>query len=162
MNVKGAGSGSSSSEQAAASTCRPTSTRVHAPSPPASPPATAEITKPCRVLIVDDNEDVVEVLAMALQTAGFETESAFDGPAALRLARSFFPHVALLDIGLPVMDGYELAGKLRCDYGPSLRLVAITGYGEESDRARSFEAGFDEHLTKPVDVRKLIEVLRMS
>ncbi len=128
--------------------------------PVAAPPPPALETKRRRVLIVDDNEDAAEMLGAALKLAGFETAIAFDGLEALRVANEFYPHVALLDIGLPVMDGYELAGKLRLDHGASLVLVAITGYGQESDRVRSREAGFREHLTKPVHPKTLVELLR--
>jgi CheY-like chemotaxis protein len=81
---------------------------------------------------------------------------AHDGPEALAAAPGFVPEVALLDIGLPVMDGYELARRLRSLLGAGLRLIAVTGYGQEHDRLRSFQAGFDEHLVKPVDLPALL------
>ena len=104
-----------------------------------------------RVLIVDDNRDAAEVLADALEATGFRTCVAFDAPQALDRAVAFQPHVAMLDIGLPVMDGYELARRLR--EVPALRdvkLVAVTGYGQDSDREESSRAGFSAHLVKPV------------
>jgi signal transduction histidine kinase len=109
-----------------------------------------------RVLVVDDNADATDMLASALAFQGCEVEVAHDGLEALRLgqARSF--DAALLDIGLPVMDGYELASRLR--ELPNLartRLVAVTGYGQESDRRRALAAGFEEHLVKPVDIATL-------
>lgn len=116
-----------------------------------------------RVLVVDDNEDAAAMLSEALLACGHTTRIAEDGIEALRIAGEFNPDVALLDIGLPVMDGYELARRFGDD--PQLRhvrLVAITGYGQEQDRARSAEAGFTEHLVKPVDleqVRLLLETL---
>ena len=114
-----------------------------------------------RVLIVDDNEDAAELLSDVLTTLGRHTLVARDGPEALRLARSFKPTVALLDIGLPVMDGYELARRLRSELNlPDLWLVAITGYGQSEDRRRSEEAGFDVHLVKPVELDVLVEALR--
>ena len=129
-----------------------------------SPPSIARFPsgEELAILIVDDNEDAAEVLSIALEQMGHRTLVATDGPAALALLRSgsWIPDVALLDIGLPVMDGYELAGRLRDD--PSLvgvRLVAITGYGQASDRRRAEQAGFDHHLVKPVDLATLEGVL---
>ncbi len=113
-----------------------------------------------RVLVVDDNEDAAELLAEALRLFGYTVDVAHDGPEALRAAAARPPDVALLDIGLPVMDGYELARRLRAD--PSLRaikLVAITGYGQEADRQRAREAGFDVHLVKPVEIGALCRLL---
>lgn len=104
-----------------------------------------------RILVVDDNEDAAELLALSLSESGYVTRVAHDGPAALRVAEDFAPEVALLDIGLPVMDGYELARRLRAPGTPPIRLIAITGYGQESDRAASRKAGFDAHLVKPVN-----------
>jgi PAS domain S-box-containing protein len=103
-----------------------------------------------RVLVVDDNADVVEVMGDLLRISGFEVAVAHDAPEALRLAGRFDPEVAVLDIGLPVMDGYELARRLRLA-NPELRLVAVTGYGQAEDRERSRAVGFHEHLVKPVD-----------
>jgi len=113
-----------------------------------------------RVLIVDDNVDAAELMADLLAAAGYETTAVHDGPAALAIAETLQPHVALLDIGLPVMDGYDLARRftehrrLR-----EVRLVAVTGYGQEADRARSLAAGFAAHLVKPIDVAGVIEVV---
>lgn len=113
-----------------------------------------------RVLIVDDNHDAADMLAEALTMYGMRARIAGDGPSALELAREFRPEVAVLDIGLPVMDGYELAGRLRALPGLSdVRLVAITGYGQDADRARSHQAGFDEHLVKPVEIQAVVPVL---
>jgi len=109
-----------------------------------------------RILVVDDNEDAAETLAEALGTFGHDVRIAHDGPEALRIADDFGPHVALLDIGLPVMDGYELAQRLRRDRGPNRpRLLAVTGYGQEADRRRAEQAGFDALLVKPVRIREL-------
>jgi len=105
-----------------------------------------------RILVVDDNEDSAEMLAEVLKARGYKTGIAYDAPAALELAGTFTPDVAFLDIGLPVMDGYELAARLRQLPGLSrIRLIALTGYGQESDRRRTRAAGFDHHLVKPVD-----------
>jgi CheY-like chemotaxis protein len=105
-----------------------------------------------RVLVVDDNRDAAEGLGDLLTDLGYVTQVSFDGPSALAAAPDFTPQVALVDIGLPVMDGYEVARRLRKLPGMAkLRLVAVTGYGQPSDRERSQAAGFDEHLVKPVD-----------
>lgn len=112
-----------------------------------------------RVLVVDDNPDAADTLAEALTLAGFDTRQAGNGPSALRLAETFLPDVALLDLGLPVMDGYELARALR-QHQPHLTLIAVTGYGAETDRQRSQESGFDVHLVKPVDIGELVDRLR--
>jgi len=113
-----------------------------------------------RILVVDDNEDAADMLALALRLAGCEVHVAHDGPHALRIGAAHRFDVALLDIGLPVMDGYELARHLR--NLPNLRntqLVAVTGYGQESDRSRALAAGFQEHLVKPVDLDALVTVV---
>jgi CheY-like chemotaxis protein len=114
-----------------------------------------------RVLVVDDNLDVAESIAELLREMGWQVQLAGDGPEALRVAARFRPEVCLVDIGLPVMDGYELAQKLRAagSLAPGARLIAVTGYGQDSDRARSREAGFDLHLVKPVKSEVLIEAV---
>ena len=113
-----------------------------------------------RVLVVDDNRDAGQMIAEALDMMGYEAHVAVDGPAALQAAQQFEPDIALLDIGLPVMDGYELAQHLRASYkSRPLTLVAVTGYGQESDRERSLEAGFHTHIVKPVDLQLLNRVL---
>ena len=113
-----------------------------------------------RVLIVDDNRDALTLLADALAAVGYQVQSAHDGPQALSAAAAFKPQVAVLDIGLPVMDGYELAIRLRAITGlAALRLIAVTGYGQESDRRRSGMAGFDAHLVKPVPLDELLHTL---
>jgi signal transduction histidine kinase len=109
-----------------------------------------------RVLLVDDNRDAAEMLAELLRAAGHEVLVAFDGPSALGAVPDFTPEVALLDIGLPVMDGYELARRLKDVLPATPRLVAITGYGQEHDHRRSQEAGFDAHLVKPVQAAQVL------
>lgn len=104
-----------------------------------------------RVLVVDDNVDAAEMLAELLRASGYTTSIAHDGPVALELARTFRPDIALIDIGLPVMDGYELARRLRGMLDRA-RLIAVTGYGQQGDRDRSHDAGFDAHLVKPVSL----------
>jgi signal transduction histidine kinase len=111
-----------------------------------------------RILIVDDNADGADMLAEVVESLGYRTALAGDGPGALRVAGDFVPDVALLDIGLPVMDGYELAARLR-ERQREVKLVAITGYGQDGDRARSSAAGFHAHLTKPVDFDQLAKLL---
>jgi len=114
-----------------------------------------------RVLVVDDNEDAGDTLREVLQATGHDVRVARNGPAALLVCAEFLPDVALLDIGLPVMDGYELANRLRELPGVSaMRLVAVTGYGQEADRERSLVAGFDRHLVKPLDHAALERMLR--
>jgi PAS domain S-box-containing protein len=130
---------------------------------PAAPRAVGPSTSGARILVVDDNEDIAGVLAQTLGSLGHEVRVAHDGPSALRLARRFTPAVALLDIGLPVMDGYELAARLR--EVPALadvRLVALTGYGEPSALRRSRDAGFFAHLVKPVDLTRILEVVQKA
>ena len=118
---------------------------------------TVDLPKPktFRILIVDDNEDAGDTLAEFLTELGHEVQTTRDGPSALDVARTFKPEIGLLDIGLPVMDGYELARRLRELDGmpPDLWLVAITGYGQEADRRLvRRRARFDRHLVKPIDL----------
>jgi CheY-like chemotaxis protein len=113
-----------------------------------------------RVLVVDDNVDAARTLYALLSELGHVPAVAYDGVVVLELARSFEPSVALLDIGLPVMDGYELAGRLRAQLGAAaVRLIAVTGYGQDGDRARAKQAGFDHHLVKPITVEALVTLL---
>jgi len=116
---------------------------------------------PRRVLVVDDNQDAAHALRLLLETDGHEVMVAADGAAGLALAREHRPDVVLLDIGLPTLNGYEIATRIRAD--PALKgtvLVAVTGYGQMHDRARASASGFDHHLVKPVEFRALQEVLR--
>ena len=111
-----------------------------------------------RVLVVDDNSDSADMIAVYLEALGYEVRTAYDAASALELVETFHPAVALLDIGLPLMDGYELARRLRQQ--PQLRglhLIAVSGYGHEDDRARTREAGFDLHLVKPVELKTLTQ-----
>ncbi|HXI55397.1 MAG TPA: hybrid sensor histidine kinase/response regulator [Polyangia bacterium] len=112
-----------------------------------------------RVLVVDDNVDIAELLSEALQDEGFQTAIAHDGHTALETWRRFVPHAAVLDVGLPDVDGYQLAKTLRTEYGKSATLIAATGYGQPKDRSRSAEVGFDCHLVKPVSLQDLVLVL---
>jgi PAS domain S-box-containing protein len=112
-----------------------------------------------RVLVVDDNRDAAESLAILLQVKGHEVQTAHEGLAALEIARDFRPDIVLLDIGLPGMDGYEVARRLRQEHGRQEVLVALTGYGTDEDHHRSREAGFDYHLAKPVELDALYQLL---
>ena len=113
-----------------------------------------------RILVVDDNEDAADSLTMLLETLGHELATAHDGAGALDLAAGFHPDVALLDVGMPGMDGYELARRLRADPAQQgLLLAAMTGWGEERDRERAREAGFDHHFRKPADIKALTRML---
>ncbi|WP_437798853.1 ATP-binding protein [Sorangium sp. So ce693] len=143
----------------------PAAANVRSPeAAPARPPAgTQGSPAPAdrrRILLVDDNLDAVELLAESLGAMGHATRIAADGPSALRIAEEFAPDVALLDIGLPVMDGYELARRLREQpAGERVRLIAITGYGQEADLRRSKGAGFETHLVKPIQIDRLTALI---
>jgi signal transduction histidine kinase/DNA-binding response OmpR family regulator len=126
--------------------------------PPAGGAAPRPGTPSFRVLVVDDNVDAAESLSLLLGMMGQVVRTAHDGVAALEAAEAFQPDVVLLDIGLPRMDGHEVARQLRRRGLTDALLVAITGYGQEADRARSREAGFDRHLVKPVDPDTLAEL----
>lgn len=113
-----------------------------------------------RILVVDDNQDAANSMATMLELMGHETRVAFDGLAALAMAAEFPPDVALLDIGMPRLNGFETARRLRQQSsGASIKLVALTGWGQAEDRRRSREAGFDAHLVKPVDLSMLNDLL---
>ena len=112
-----------------------------------------------RVLVVEDHADTAESVAVLLRLHGHEVDVAPDGPTALRIAAQNPPDVALLDIGLPGMDGFEVARRLQERPGKKPLLVAVTGYGQEEDRRRSEQAGIDLHLLKPVDPEELKQLL---
>jgi PAS domain S-box-containing protein len=110
-----------------------------------------------RVLVVDDNVDAADILSEFLKLAGYQTRVAYDGRSAVEMAETLEPAVVLLDLGLPYLDGFEVARRLRSlPWGGSACLIALTGWGQEEDLQRSREAGFDEHLTKPVDPERLL------
>ena len=116
-----------------------------------------------RVLVVDDNRDAAESLAMLLELDNCTVSVAHDGLQALEALESFKPQLALLDIGMPGMDGYELARRIRATrLGREVQLVALTGWGQADDKKRAAESGFDQHLTKPVDPELLTELLTRS
>ena len=115
---------------------------------------------PRRVLVVDDNFDAAATLDRLLRSLGHDTRFTTDGAQAIEMAGDFRPDVVLLDIGMPGMDGYEVAKRLRAQEAERrLKIVAVTGWGQEANHARSHDAGFDLHLVKPVDVRELAQAL---
>ena len=128
------------------------------PRGPVVSPASAPMTRMVSVLVVDDNLDAGELLGEVLTEYGYRVCFASSGPRALEALASFTPDAAVLDIGLPVMDGYELARRLR-EQLPDIRLVALTGYGQPNDRDRAREAGFDVHLVKPVSIEGVTQAL---
>ena len=125
--------------------------------------AAASLPEPSsrRILLVDDNADAVEMLRDMLVALGYEVVVAYDGPQALLALESFDSDVAVVDIGLPLMDGYEVARRIRTGHEWRVpRLIAMTGYGQAADRARSHDAGFGDHLVKPIDLRVLIDAFK--
>src|SRR5207253_3108932 len=116
--------------------------------------------RPARILVVEDNKDGREALVTWLEMLGYAVAAAEDGEQAIDLARSFAPEMVLLDLGLPGLDGFDVARSMRGELGlVDARIVALTGWGAERDRARTAAAGFDDHLTKPVDPVLLKEYL---
>jgi CheY-like chemotaxis protein/two-component sensor histidine kinase len=117
-------------------------------------------TRRRRILVADDNRDAADSLSMLLALEGHQVRVAYCGSDALSIAREFQPHVALLDIGMPDLDGYEVAHSLRREsWGESLQLIALTGWGQEEDRRRATQAGFDHHLVKPADSEQLLSLI---
>jgi CheY-like chemotaxis protein len=113
-----------------------------------------------RVLIVDDNLDAAETLAMMLELLGQETRQAHDGHEALKAAQEYRPDLIFMDIGLPGLNGHEVVSRMRRELGMGdIYIVALSGYGTEEDRRRSSEAGFDAHLVKPLDPAQLPQLL---
>ena len=118
---------------------------------PADKPDTVHATARHRILVVDDNVDAAETLALMLTMIGHETLTAHDGLEALDVAATFRPGVIVLDIGMPKLNGYEAARLIRQQaWGADMVLIALTGWGQEEDKRRALEAGFDSHLVKPV------------
>jgi CheY-like chemotaxis protein len=129
-----------------------------APATPADPPPPVRGGARQRILLVDDNLDANEMLESALDAAGHEVVTATNGPDALAAASTAAPAVGVLDIGLPGMDGYELARRLR-EICPDIRLIALTGYGQASDEEAALAAGFDAHCAKPVTLSTLLGLI---
>jgi CheY-like chemotaxis protein len=114
-----------------------------------------------RVLIVDDNKDAADSMALLVETVGHKVRTAYDGHGALDAAFAFAPHVLLLDLGVPGLNGFEIARSIRRQpWGKTVALIAVTGWGQEQDRRRTAEAGFDAHLIKPVSKADLLSALR--
>jgi CheY-like chemotaxis protein/two-component sensor histidine kinase len=131
---------------------------AHVAQPAASETYTSSVTH--RILVVDDNEDSADSLAILLQMTGHEVFIAHDGHSALDAAEQHRPGVALLDIGLPSLNGYDVCRRIRQEpWGKTMVLIALTGWGQDEDRRRSQEAGFDGHLVKPVDHTRLLTLL---
>jgi signal transduction histidine kinase len=122
-------------------------------------PATVPASRPLRILVVEDSKDAAESLAKLLRLAGHEVLVAHDGQKAIEIAGSERPTVMLLDIGLPGMDGYEVCRRMRQQGHSQARIIAVTGYGQERDRQRSHDAGFDSHTVKPVDPSELMRLV---
>ena len=112
-----------------------------------------------RILIVEDHDESRVVMRLVLEQHGHQVHEAADGARGVELAAALRPDVALIDVGLPGLDGYEVARRIRSALGPAIRLVAITGYGRDQDRAEALGAGFDMHLLKPVSADALAEIL---
>ena len=132
---------------------------IDAPRPPvesSSPPAGLPRR---RILVVEDNNDNREMMRILLETSGHEVHDAGDGVSGVELAVQLEPDTVLIDIGLPGIDGYEVARQIRSKLRDRSRLIALSGYGQQKDRERAFDAGFDDHLLKPVDPARLVEVL---
>ena len=115
-----------------------------------------------RVLVVDDNQDAADRLAMLLGVRGEEVRIAYDGAQALEVERDFKPDVVLLDIGLPAVSGYDVAERIRGKRGDKVLIVAITGWGQEKDLRRAEDAGIDHHFTKPVDFEALVALIERA
>jgi CheY-like chemotaxis protein len=114
--------------------------------------------RPLRVLVIDDNVDAANSLCLLLQAMGHTVRAVYDGPSGIAMAQEFTPDVVMLDIGMPVMSGYDVARALRASSSRHV-IVAVTGWGHEAAKRQSREAGFDHHLVKPVSEAQLTEVL---
>jgi CheY-like chemotaxis protein len=123
------------------------------------PEEEASDAAPRSILIVEDNDDSREVFEMLLASFGHRVATAADGPSGVREASALAPDVVFIDIGLPGLDGYGVARRVRAALGTAVYLIAVTGYGQPDDRRRAPEAGFDLHLTKPIDVRAVARML---
>jgi CheY-like chemotaxis protein len=115
---------------------------------------------PQRIFLVNDNAGALGVLADALTARGHEVRSASDAVDALEALRTFDPEIAIIELGLPVVDGYELAAQIRAEYGAAMRIIAVAGYGQSIDLERLRAAGFDAHLLKPVAAQDVVACLR--
>ncbi len=122
-----------------------------------------QVSGTLKILVIDDVRDIADSISSLLRSMGYETRTAYGGDEGLAEAESFRPDVILLDIGMPGRDGHQVCREIRQQpWGASLFVIAITGWGQESDRRLSREAGFDEHLVKPVDVSKLVDLIEQA
>lgn len=138
---------------------------IDTPTPSSTPPAHGlDVDESrLRILVVDDDEDLAHLLAKVLVTRNYEVRTARDSMSAIRAAIEFAPDVALMDIGLPMMNGYELAREVRKILPEGkCRLIALTGYSEEGEKQKAREAGFEEHLLKPVNLATLRKAIERS
>ena len=111
------------------------------------------------MVVIDDNHDATNLTAMLIETLGGECRLAYDGISVMREVLAYRPEVVLVDIGMPGLDGYETCSRIRRELGRSLFVVALTGFGQEQDRVKAIQSGFDVHLTKPVDPKELARLL---
>jgi CheY-like chemotaxis protein len=129
----------------------------------AAPAAAQANAQAWRIVVADDNRDAADSLAMLLETHGYQVTVGYDGAQALQITEAAAPHAAILDIGMPDMTGYEVATRIRAAaWGRHVCLIAMTGWGQDDDKARASAAGFDHHLTKPVDpddVERLLQAV---
>jgi CheY-like chemotaxis protein len=135
-------------------------TTEHLPQTPVKPEQSALDARPRRVLVADDNPEALESLGLLLEISGHEVRKSGDGGAAFQMAATWRPEVVLLDIGMPVLNGYDVAKRIRSEtWGATMILVAISGWGQAEDRQRATEAGFDMHVRKPIGLPLLEEIL---
>jgi CheY-like chemotaxis protein len=113
-----------------------------------------------RVAVIDDNRDAADIMGMLIEEQGGSVRVAYDGTSGIAAAREFRPDVLLLDIGMPDMDGYEVCRRLRVELGTELRIIALTGWGQDQDKRSAFQSGCDAHLTKPADPQQLADTIR--
>lgn len=133
---------------------------VDKPMADVKPPMTHTAVRRFKILVVDDNHDSALSLAMMLSIMGHDTRTAHDGESAVETAETFLPEVILLDIGLPKLNGYEVAQRIRTQpWGASMYLIAVTGWGQDEDRQRSSEVGLNMHMVKPVEPSALEKLL---
>jgi CheY-like chemotaxis protein len=131
-----------------------------APALQVPPSADPRLIEPRRVLVVDDNRDIADSLATILSTMGFDTKVAYDGEQASKVVETFQPHAAVLDIGLPKLDGNELCRFIRRQHwGKDATVIAVTGLGQPADRLKSQEAGFNHYFVKPIDPQNIVDIL---
>lgn len=139
---------------------KPSSASVSSPGAAAPGGAGEPAATPCRILIIEDNSDACETLSLLLRMLGHHIEAAATGPDGIARALVSRPQVVLIDLGLPGLDGFEVARQIRAALGEGVRLLALSGYTQDDDRRRAYEAGFDAHLSKPVELEDLNRALK--